>query len=107
MVWQILLCALAAAGLLLLVWAVVGTLLLPFSLGHSCMVIFVNGNERRLEQQVRAFAWLTNCGLLRSRLLLVADNTQQLDLAQHVASVYRWASCVRQEDLEETLASAE
>lgn len=71
------------------------------------MVIFVNGNERRLEQQVRAFAWLTNCGLLRSRLLLVADNAQQLDLARRAASTYRWASCVRQEDLEETLASAE
>lgn len=104
MVWQILLCALAAAGLLLLLWAVIGTLLLPFSMRHSCMVIFVDGNERRLEQQVRAFAWLTDCGFLRSRLLLVVDNSQQWELARRVASGYRWADCVRQEDLEKTLA---
>lgn len=107
MVWQILLCALAAAGLLLLLWVVIGTLLLPFSLGHSYMVIFVSGNERRLEQQVRAFAWLTDCGLLRSRLLLVAANPDEWELARRVAGAYRWAACVWQEDLEKTLASTE
>ncbi len=103
MVWQILLCALAAAGLLMLVWTVVGVLLVPFSLRSSCMVIFVGGNEARLEQQVRAFAWLTGSCFLRCRLLLVVDTQAQWELARRVCGAYSWATCVWRENLERSL----
>ncbi len=94
MFWQILLCALAAGGILLALWVLVGALLLPFSLRHSCMVIWVSDNCDRLEQQVRAFAWLMDSGFLRSRLLLVASSEEEFQLAEAVCRRYPWAMCV-------------
>lgn len=105
MVRQIIVCALAAMGMLVILWAVVGALLLPFSLRRNCMVVYVQGDEQRLEQQVRAFAWMTDCGLIRSRLLLVAPDQDDAAaaLAQRVSRAYTWASWTRAGQVQKTL----
>lgn len=105
LVREVIVCALAAIGLLVILWAVVGALLLPFSIRKNCMVVYVRGNERRLEQQVRAFAWLTDCGLIRSRLLLVtpAGEDEAAALAERISRAYAWASCTCADCVQKTL----
>lgn len=72
MVLQVIVCALAAAGLLLIVWCAVGRLLLPVS-RDVVSVYVISGGEKELTQTVRAFEWLCQSGLM-SGTLFVVDN---------------------------------
>lgn len=90
-----------------MLWIVIGAMLMPFSLRHSCMVIWVSDNCDRLEQQVRAFAWLMDTGLLRSRLLLVAGDEEELTLAQTVCRRYPWAMCVLDQKMQDIMGEKE
>lgn len=100
MVWQIILSALAACGVLLILWVVIGVLLMPFAPKNSCMIIWVHGNRDRLELQLRAYGWLLNTGLVRSRLLLVAANEEEAQLARRVTEPYSWAGWIQPEGID-------
>lgn len=100
MVWQIILCALAACGILLVLWVVVGAMLMPFAPKNSCMIFWVRGNEKRLEMQLRAYGWLLNTGLVRSRLLLIAADDEEAKLAETVTQPYPWAGWIQPEGIE-------
>ncbi len=93
MVLQVILCALAAGGLLLVVWCVVGRLLLPVS--RSLVSVYVlRGDAQELEQTVRAFEWLCESGLMAGTLLVV-DCAQDQTLAQLAADVCARSRCAR------------
>lgn len=90
MIWQILLCALAAAGLLLVFWLLGGLLLLPLRLRHGYVVLFVDETAQHLEQSMRALSWLSGSGLLSAPTLLVdcEKNPQLTCLAKRLAGAY-------------------
>ncbi len=73
MLLNILLCTLAAAGLILLGWALGAALLLPIKSREAFMVLTAAGDGSHLEQQCRAFLLLRSAGLLR-RPLIIVDN---------------------------------
>lgn len=95
MLGQILICSLAASGVLLVLWVTVGMLLMPFSTRHGSMILWVHGNETRLEQQIRAYGWLYNTGLVRVNLLVLAESDAQAELAERACTPYRWADWIR------------
>lgn len=72
MIWNILLCALCAAGLLTAVWLLAAALLLPVRDNSTYMILLASGNGEALEQQCRAYLLLNTLGAIR-RPLLVAD----------------------------------
>lgn len=93
MVLQVILCALAAAGLLLVVWCVVGRLLLPVS--RSLVSVYVlRGDGQELEQTVRAFEWLCESGLMAGTLVVV-DCAQDEALTQLADDVCAHSRCAR------------
>lgn len=99
MVWQILLCALAACGILLVLWIVIGLMLMPFAPRNSCMILWVHSNRDRLELQVRAYGWLLNTGLVRSKLLLIAADEEEAELARAISVNYSWADWIQPEGI--------
>lgn len=105
MVWKILICAFAAMGFALLIWAFIGLLLLPFSLKNSCILVSIKNQSERLEQQTRVLAWLIGCGLLHGKLLLVDDGTDQeaTAVAEKLTCLYSWAEQITAEELEDKL----
>ena len=59
--------ALAAWGLLMLIWTLAGVLLLPVSRNSdTAMTVMLRcrGNARWLERQLRGLVWLRDSGLL-------------------------------------------
>ncbi len=69
MIWQVLFSALAAAGLVLVVWCLAGRLLLPARGVLVCCR--VRGDAPELEQTMRSLSWLVESGLLRATLRIV------------------------------------
>lgn len=70
MVAEILLFTLGAGGLLFILWAAFGYLVLPIS--KCCVTVFpVSSETKELERQVRAFAFLRNSCFIRGRLILL------------------------------------
>lgn len=65
----ILLCTLAAGGLLLLLWAVYGWLSAPFGRENAAVVLHV-GSEEQLERELRAWSWLQRSGMAAAPLLI-------------------------------------
>lgn len=63
MVWQVLVCVLAAAGMLFLAWCVVGALLMPVGGPGMTVIYCARGDAEDLEQAVRSFAWLRGSGV--------------------------------------------
>ena len=70
MVLQVILCALSAAGLLLIVWCAVGNMLLPVDRSLVCVYVLRDGDQA-LEQTARAFDWLCESNFLAGTLLVV------------------------------------
>ncbi len=70
MVWQVVVCTLAAAGAVLCVWGLLGALLGPVG-GGAAIRWCVAGEAPALEQTVRGVAWLHDTGLLDMPLELV------------------------------------
>ncbi len=69
MVSEIVICALAAAGVLLVVWALAAALLLPAR--EDCVLVAVSGDAEDLQQRVRAYGFLRDTGMIRTRVLIV------------------------------------
>lgn len=69
MVGEIVICALAAAGVLLVVWALAAALLLPAR--EDCVLLAASGDAEDLQQRVRSYGFLRDTGLTRTRVLIV------------------------------------
>ena len=67
---EILLCVLAACGLLILLWCVTALLLFPAAGEDMTLVWPIEGDCPELEFRVRAYLWLCRAGLFRARLVL-------------------------------------
>ena len=85
MLGEILLCALGAAGLLFIVWAIFGNLLLPLP-KDTATILFLPAQAEDLERQVRAFVYLQNSRLLCGRLILLdrGSSDETVRLAQQL-----------------------
>ena len=66
---EICVCALAAAGILLVIWALSAALLLPAR--EDCVLLFARGDAEELELRVRSYRFLCDSGLLQTRLYIV------------------------------------
>ena len=69
MVSEIVICALATAGVLLVVWALAAALLLPAR--EDCVLVAAFGDADDLQQRVRTYGFLRDTGLIRTRVLIV------------------------------------
>ena len=76
MLGMILLCALAAAGLLTVLWAIFGLLSAPFGRYGAAVVLRV-GSAEQLEHELRAWSWLQKTGLTAAPLLIVPTEEMQ------------------------------
>jgi hypothetical protein len=72
MLLEIVICTLCAAGVLLLIWILIGWFLLPMNEKDCCLVLCAEGDAERLPAQLRACWYLQQSGLLRGRVI-VAD----------------------------------
>jgi len=77
MVWQVIFCVLAAAGILLFLWCLAGTFLLPVA-GDGMVIRYrASGGAPALEQTVRSFLWLRETGLIDMPLQIIDDGLDQ------------------------------
>ena len=93
MVLQVIVCALAAAGVLLIVWCVVGRMLLPVD-KRLVSVYVLRSGDISLEQTVRAFEWLCESNFMAGTLLVV-DCTDDMPQHELAAEICGSASCVQ------------
>ena len=93
MVLHVVVCALAAAGVLLIVWCVVGHMLLPVARSLVSVYVLRDGDQA-LEQTVRAFEWLCESNFLAGTLLVV-DCTGDDALHTIAGRVCDGSSCVQ------------
>ena len=73
MFWKILLCAVAAGLVVVFIWSLRGSLLLPVLCGRNTaldILLRVSGSEPRLEETVCALMWLRENGTLRGRIVI-------------------------------------
>lgn len=69
MLTEIIVCALASAGIVLVIWALTAALLLPAR--AECLLLAARGDADDLEQRVRCYRFLCESGLLHARLIVV------------------------------------
>ena len=67
--FEVLICSLAAAGLILIAWAILGSLLLPAH--QNCVHICHVQRADDVERCVRAYLWLHASGLVKGQLVLL------------------------------------
>ena len=70
MLGMILLCALAAAGLLTVLWAAFGWMAAPFGKSGAVVVLPIR-TEQELERELRAWSWLQKTGMTAAALLVL------------------------------------
>ena len=73
MIWMIVCAVLASAGLLLIVWVLLGWCVLP-PRREAVTIYRLSASEPQLERQVRAFVWSRESGLAGGRLILAAGD---------------------------------
>lgn len=98
---DLLLIFLAAAGILLVIWCLVGVLLQPV-FGRSMVTFcFTRGDGRELEGRVRIYSWLREGRLSGGRLVLV--DCGLTDRGKRVADLlqerYGWLERIPQSEL--------
>lgn len=103
MVWQTVACALAAAGLVLFFWGLLGAFLLPAAGPGLVLRLSAQGDAPELEQSVRGVVWLVETGLLDAPLQIVDCGLQPeaRRRAQRLAEGHPYISLVRQQPAEE------
>lgn len=69
MIGEICICALASAGILLVIWALTASLLLPAQ--EDFVVLCARGDAGALEMRVRSYRFLRDSGLLQAELVVV------------------------------------
>jgi hypothetical protein len=77
MIWMIVCAVLAAAGLILIVWALLGWCVLP-PRREAVTIYRLSASEPQLERQVRAFVWSRESGLAGGRLILAGGEGDEL-----------------------------
>lgn len=89
MIWMIVCAVLAAAGLILIVWALLGWCVLP-PRREAVTIYRLSASEPQLERQVRAFVWSRESGLAGGRLILAggAEAPETAALAERLAAQY-------------------
>ena len=70
MLQDIVICTLSAAGVLLLIWLLIGHFVLPLDARECCVVLSAHGDAEHLPQQLRACRYLQESGVLRGRLIM-------------------------------------
>lgn len=70
MVGDMILCLLAACGVALVLWCMVGWALFPCK-GRRVILLYAAGEGETLEQELRAQRWLRKSGLLCGRAIVV------------------------------------
>ena len=70
MIADLILCLLAACGVLMVLWCLTGWALFPCRGRHDTL-IYLSGEAPAMEQTVRAQRWLRKSGLSRGRVILV------------------------------------
>ena len=68
---EILICALASAGILFFCWCVLGWLLLPAFGDHAAFVLKYEGDAETMEQDFRTYQWMQGSGILRGKLCVI------------------------------------
>ena len=77
MVWQVVACVLATAGLILFAWCLIGSFLLPVAGRNLTVVYRARGDAPDLEQAVRSLAWLRGTGMVDVPLQIVDCGMEQ------------------------------
>ena len=92
MLLDILLVFLAAVGVVLVLWCIMGLLLLPV-FGHNMVTFcFSKGDGKELEQRVRAYGWLRDGKISGGRMVIVDCGLTEhgLGMAQILRERYVW-----------------
>lgn len=79
MVLDVILAVLAALGIVLLGWCLVGSFLVPARGSGYCILIYQNGHDRR---RVNACLFLQRSGLLRMPLVVIDQGMTEAELAE-------------------------
>ena len=89
---QVFLVFLAACGVILLGWALLGLLLEPVFGREMVTLYFVRGNGEGMEQRVRAYGWLRDGKITGGRMVLVDCGLTKsgLDAAQLLQDRCTW-----------------
>lgn len=97
MVGEVILCALAAAGLLTVCWCLLGALIVPAASDAAVYLVSARTGSGELRRRVRAHMWLQDAGLLRARLYLVDDGTspEATRTARHLAREFGAGYCTK------------
>lgn len=90
MVWQIISVFLQAAGVLLLLWALVGWLLLGRDRGGAVVLACRPGKLGRLEAFLRCYGWLRGSGLLQMPVILSDCGLSETEREQLHRAAARW-----------------
>ena len=115
MVWQVVACVLATAGLILFCWCLIGSFLLPVAGRNLTAVYLASGDSTDLEQTVRSFSWLRGTGMIEMPLKIVdcgMDNEARR-LAERLARAHPYIQIVagarraEQEDTERGAAAGD
>lgn len=103
---DLLLIFLAAAGVILVVWCLVGVLLQPVFGRGMVTLCFVRGDGRDLEGRVRIYGWLREGRLSGGRLVLVdcGLTAHGLEVAGLLQDRFGWLERVPRVELEAYLA---
>ena len=98
MVWQIVACVLASAGLLLFLWCLIGSFVLPVA-GRSLTAVYrASGSAGDLEQTVRGFSWLRGTGMIDMPLQILdcGMDPQAAMLARQLAKEHPYIQIIWQ-----------
>ena len=97
MIWQIVSCVLAAAGVLLFLWCLFGAFVLPVATPGLTAVYRARGNAQDMEQMVRGFAWLCGTGMMEMPLQILDCGMDQdaLQRAEHLARQHPYIQIIR------------
>lgn len=101
MIWQVLSCALATAGVILFLWCLVGSFLLPVAGQNLSAVYRAHADASDLEQTVRSFSWLRETGFLDMPLQIVdcGMNEAAALKAQKLAREHSYIQIVQEDEI--------
>ncbi len=99
MISEIILCALAAAGLITVCWCVLGALIVPARSEAVLYLVSAACGPEELRRRIRAHMWLREAGLLRDRLYLVDDGTsaEAMQAAQQLEAEFDVTYCTKEQ----------
>ena len=98
MIWQVVACVLATAGLILFCWCLIGSFLLPVA-GRNLTAVYMAGKDSSdLEQTVQSFSWLRGTGMIEMPLKIVdcGMDEETRHLAERLARAHPYIQIVSQ-----------